>query len=64
MCIRDRVQTIYTFETMEEATEKALTDSEEGDILLLSPACASWDQFKSYEERGDLFKKLILEKWS
>lgn len=58
------VQTIYTFETMEEATEKALTDSEEGDILLLSPACASWDQFKSYEERGDLFKKLILEKWS
>ncbi|MFC5541339.1 UDP-N-acetylmuramoyl-L-alanine--D-glutamate ligase [Ureibacillus suwonensis] len=40
---------------IEEAVEKAAELSASGDIILLSPACASWDQYKSFEVRGDLF---------
>lgn len=46
-------------ENLEEATKKAYELSEPGDTILLSPACASWDQFNSFEERGTLFKEVI-----
>lgn len=43
------------------ATKKAYNLSKEGDIILLSPACASWDQYKCFEDRGNEFKQTIIE---
>ncbi|MFA6584440.1 MAG: UDP-N-acetylmuramoyl-L-alanine--D-glutamate ligase, partial [Elusimicrobiaceae bacterium] len=48
--------------TMDKAVTYALGNAAENDILLLSPACASFDQFKNFEERGEHFKKLILSR--
>lgn len=45
----------------EEAVCLAHRNARPGEIVLLSPACASWDMFKSYEERGNLFKELVLK---
>lgn len=45
--------------TLEEAFNEAVKNSAENDTVLLSPACASWDQFEKFEDRGDLFKKLV-----
>lgn len=53
------VSIIKTGSTLEEMTEAAFAASNQGDIVLLSPACASWDQFKSFEERGDMFIKVV-----
>lgn len=46
-------------EDMKEALDKAVKLSSPGDVILLSPACASYDQFKSYEERGRIFKDYV-----
>ena len=45
----------------EDAVKTASVFAESGDIVLLSPACASFDRFKNFEERGNLFKKLVME---
>lgn len=53
------VETILKTTTLEEAVRKAEEISEESDIILLSPACASWDQFRTFEERGDTFIEAV-----
>jgi len=47
-----------TVETMEDALQQIAPTVKEGDIVLLSPACASFDQFKSFEHRGQVFAEL------
>jgi len=45
--------------TMERAVEMASQAARRGDVVLLAPACASFDQFENYEHRGQLFKELV-----
>lgn len=52
-------QKIVLVNTLEEAVSTAASLANPGESVLLSPACASWDMFKSYEERGDKFKELV-----
>jgi UDP-N-acetylmuramoylalanine--D-glutamate ligase len=46
-------------ETLENALRRANAVAQQGDIVLLAPACASFDQFKSYEHRGKVFKQIV-----
>lgn len=46
-------------EDLKEAVELCAQMAQPGDAVLLSPACASWDMFKSYEERGRMFKEYV-----
>lgn len=48
-------------ESMQSAVEISYSISNSGDIVLLSPACSSLDMFLNFEERGDSFKKIVLE---
>jgi UDP-N-acetylmuramoylalanine--D-glutamate ligase len=46
-------------ETIEHALRKAYAAAQSGDVVLLAPACASFDQFKNYEHRGQAFKEIV-----
>jgi len=46
-------------ETLENAIRQAHSSAQAGDVVLLAPACASFDQFKSYEHRGRVFKEAV-----
>jgi UDP-N-acetylmuramoylalanine--D-glutamate ligase len=45
--------------TLEQAIADAYGDAERGEVILLSPACASYDQFRDFEERGERFRELV-----
>ncbi len=47
--------------TLTRAVQYARKHAKPGDVVLLAPACASFDQFKNYEERGTTFKHLVAE---
>ena len=46
-------------DTLEEAVHYAFDESKHGDVVLLSPACSSFDMFRDYEERGTRFKEIV-----
>lgn len=50
----------FIVENLIEATNKAYEYSKDGDIILLSPACASWDQYPNFETRGEEFKNTVI----
>ena len=56
---RHGFENIIMTESLEEAVKVCSQKAESGDAVLLSPACASWDMFKSYEERGRMFKEFV-----
>lgn len=58
-CIAQGYTEYATYETLEEAIQSAYDESHAGECILLSPACASWDMFESYEVRGRLFKDFV-----
>ncbi|MEN3037541.1 MAG: UDP-N-acetylmuramoyl-L-alanine--D-glutamate ligase [Candidatus Kryptonium sp.] len=52
---------VVKVDSMEEAVRKSYEEAKPGDVVLLSPACASFDMFRDYEHRGEVFKKLVNE---
>jgi UDP-N-acetylmuramoylalanine--D-glutamate ligase len=56
---RDKVQTVVETSSMEEAVRTSYYLAAKGDTVLLSPACASFDLFNNYEDRGRQFKKAV-----
>ncbi len=55
------IKTIVVVDNLHEGVKAASKLAEAGDVLLFSPACASWDQFKTFEERGEYFVKYVKE---
>lgn len=46
-------------DSLEDAVRRSFNDAQSGDVVLLSPACASFDMFKNFEHRGEVFKNLV-----
>lgn len=55
------MEDIVMCEGMKNAVELAYKSAQNGDIVILSPACASFDMFKNFAERGNMFKKIVNE---
>jgi len=56
------VVSIHSCETLEKAVSAAASAARPGEVVLLAPACSSFDQFESYEHRGRVFKELVSER--
>jgi UDP-N-acetylmuramoylalanine-D-glutamate ligase len=52
---------VHMVSTMDEAVAAAAKEAVEGDLVLLSPACASFDAFANFAQRGDHFRKIVME---
>ncbi|UFU00941.1 UDP-N-acetylmuramoyl-L-alanine--D-glutamate ligase [Radiobacillus kanasensis] len=53
------IESIEFVDNVKHAAQKAYQLSEPNDVILLSPACASWDQYKTFEDRGDMFVEAV-----
>ena len=53
---------IHSCETLERAVSEAAGAAHPGEVVLLAPACSSYDQFENYEQRGRVFKQLVSER--
>lgn len=60
-CKKYKFTEVMYAEDMDEAVKAAASYADEGDYVLLSPACASWGMFKDFEERGRVFKDYVRE---
>lgn len=60
-CKKYNFENVESAITLSEAMHMAYENAVPGDCVLLSPACASWDMFKSYEDRGNMFKDFALK---
>jgi len=50
---------VHSFPGLSQAFEVAVRDAKAGEVVLLSPACSSFDQYQSYSQRGDHFQRLV-----
>lgn len=58
-CLKKGFDKIIMTDSLKNAVDICRKNAADGDCVLLSPACASWDMFESYEQRGEMFKEMV-----